>query len=103
VLLLKEDRSVDHTISTNFDFEREDAFRSIRCPVCSWRPLSSSRWTCICYGTPEPYFEACGTIWNTFATRGRCPGCSHQWQWTSCLRCEQASLHVDWYEGDEEP
>lgn len=102
MLLLKESRSLDHVVTTIVDDERDDPFRSIRCPLCGWRPKASSRWTCICRGTPEPYFEACGTVWNTFDTRGRCPGCSHQWQWTSCLMCEQASLHVDWYEGEEE-
>ena len=48
--------------------------------------------------TPEPPFDGCGTSWNTFLTRGRCPGCRHQWQWTSCLRCHGWSLHEDWYE-----
>ena len=48
--------------------------------------------------TPEPPFDFCLTSWNTFATHGRCPGCRHQWIWTSCLRCEEWSLHEDWYE-----
>ena len=30
-------------------------------------------------------------------TRGRCPGCQHQWQWTTCLSCGVASLHEHWY------
>jgi hypothetical protein len=96
-LFLKEDRTPDQIITTNLDLEREDVFRAIRCPLCGWRPLASSRWSCSCIGTPEPYFESCGTVWNTFSTGGRCPGCSHQWQWTTCLRCHEPSLHIDWY------
>lgn len=70
----------------------------IRCPICFWHPDANSRWCCSAEGTPEPPFPSCGTIWNTFATRGRCPGCQHQWQWTSCLLCGEASLHEAWYE-----
>jgi hypothetical protein len=76
----------------------DEGFERIRCPQCQWRPTRNSRWSCVCGGTPEPSFEACGTVWNTFETRGRCPGCHHQWIWTSCLRCAVASLHEDWYE-----
>lgn len=78
--------------------DEEDGFTGIRCPQCNWRPSESSRWCCDNTGTPEPPFQACGTIWNTFSTKGRCPGCSHQWLWTSCLRCQEASLHEAWYE-----
>ena len=70
----------------------------IRCPVCHWQPARESRWCCEVGGTPEPYFEGCRTVWNTFETRGRCPGCAHQWIWTTCHRCEQSSLHQDWYD-----
>src|SRR5262245_20048283 len=79
----------------------DDAFSRIRCPLCHWRPSASSMWSCHGQGTPEPPFDGCGTSWNTFDTRGRCPGCSHQWRWTTCLRCQQWSLHEDWYEDDE--
>jgi hypothetical protein len=75
-----------------------ERFDRIRCPLCRWHPTPSSRWSCLCIDTPEPFFESCGTTWNTFTTRGRCPGCGHQWQWTSCLRCGGWSLHDDWYE-----
>jgi hypothetical protein len=34
----------------------------IRCPVCAWRPTASSRWTCHVGDTPEPPFDACGTV-----------------------------------------
>jgi hypothetical protein len=70
----------------------------IRCPLCEWTPGKSSTWCCFSEGTPEPPFPSCGTSWNTFSTRGRCPGCGHQWKWTSCLRCGGFSLHQDWYE-----
>lgn len=80
----------------------DDAFERIRCPLCAWTPSASSRWFCSGGGgTPEPPFEGCGTAWNTFTTRGLCPGCQHQWQWTSCLRCSGWSLHEDWYEDGE--
>ena len=70
----------------------------IRCPLCNWQPTSSSVWACQSFGTPEPFFGGCETIWNTFETKGVCPGCSHQWQWTSCHRCHGWSRHADWYE-----
>ena len=77
------------------DLEEE----SIRCPRCGWRPLPSSRWCCDGFDTPES-FEGCGTVWNTFATGGRCPGCGHRWLWTSCLHCAEWSPHDDWYASD---
>lgn len=76
-------------------------FSRVRCPLCGWRPDSSSRWCCDPLAAPEPFFPGCGTIWNTFSTRGQCPGCDHQWQWTSCLSCGGWSLHQDWYEEQE--
>ena len=27
----------------------------------------------------------------------KCPGCAHQWVWTSCPQCHEWSLHDDWY------
>jgi hypothetical protein len=72
----------------------------VRCPLCHWRPSAESLSYCQSEDTPEPPFNACGTAWNTFLTRGKCPGCGHQWKWTSCLRCHEASLHEDWYESD---
>ena len=83
---------IDHRL------DDEEAFEDIRCPLCGWQPMPSSMWCCYTDGTPEALFEWCGTIWNTFSTRGRCPGCAHQWRWTSCLRCEGWSLHDEWYE-----
>jgi len=75
-------------------------FSRIRCPLCKWQPKPSHRWFCAPCGLPEFYADGCGAHWNTFTTRGRCPGCSHQWRWTSCLNCEGWFLHEDWYEND---
>jgi hypothetical protein len=74
----------------------------VRCPLCAWRPRPDDLWICADAEAPEYFLGGCGTEWNTFTTRGRCPGCSHQWRWTSCLACEQWSLHEEWYE-DERP
>jgi hypothetical protein len=74
------------------DYER------IRCPHCRWRPRASSRWYCVECPHPEQFDAGCGTGWNTFDTRGRCPGCGHQWRWTACLSCNEWALHEDWYE-----
>lgn len=76
----------------------DNAFERIRCPACAWQPAPADRWCCMADDTPEPPFTWCGTTWNTFSTRGRCPGCQHQWRWTSCLHCHEWSLHEDWYE-----
>jgi hypothetical protein len=77
-------------------------FSRIRCPQCKWQPHSSSRWCCADCEHPEWFFDGCGTSWNTFATAGRCPQCSHQWRWTSCLKCNGWSLHEDWYAGSNQ-
>ena len=60
----------------------------IYCPKCEWAPGPGDRWMCI---------PGCHTVWNTFETRARCPGCSKQWTVTQCLACLAASLHEDWY------
>lgn len=62
-------------------------FQRIRCPKCAWQPQKHHRWYC-----------HCGHCWNTFETRGVCPGCHFVWQQTACHRCEQWSAHADWYE-----
>lgn len=61
----------------------------IHCPCCAWRPGGADLWECTRNG--------CGTQWNTFWTRGVCPGCGHQWSNTACLRCEEFSPHLSWY------
>jgi len=97
--LLKRGPVLGNRTDTERRPDDDEDFNRIRCPLCEWRPNRSSTWQCITGpGNPEPSFIGCGTSWNTFATRGRCPGCAHQWRWTSCLRCAGWSLHVDWYE-----
>jgi hypothetical protein len=75
----------------------DSAFERIRCPHCAWQPAPSSRWACEGLDGEAPGFSGCGTEWNTFTTRGRCPGCRHRWRWTVCLRCGDWALHEDWY------
>ena len=65
----------------------------IYCPLCEYVPRASDRWMC------EP---GCGTIWNTFETRARCPGCQKRWRHTCCPACARWSRHEDWYH-DEVP
>ena len=79
------------------DSDKTD-FGRIRCPICRWKPSASSLWYCTDAGYPHYFYKGCGTAWNTFDTRGRCPGCGHQWKWTDCLRCYSCSPHEDWYE-----
>jgi hypothetical protein len=60
----------------------------IYCPKCGWRPRAEDRWACV---------PSCGTVWNTFWTRGVCPGCGIEWQKTQCLACNVVSPHKAWY------
>ena len=78
-----------------------DPVKRIRCPRCEWQPGSGDRWTCVPQGHPEHFTGGCGTSWNTFDTRGRCPGCEHLWTWTACQQCHEWSPHVDWYASDD--
>lgn len=78
-------------------------FSRIRCPLCAWQPQATNRWYCADCGHPEYFSSGCGMIWNTFATRGLCPGCGHQWRWTVCLRCFGWSRHEAWYITEEKP
>jgi hypothetical protein len=97
--VLLDDPTSDKTITkqSNQDEGFPD-FSRIRCPLCKWQPKPSHRWFCAPCDYPEFYRDGCGESWNTFSTRGRCPGCSHQWRWTACLNCAGWSLHEDWYE-----
>lgn len=81
--------------------ERRETVR-VRCPACGWAPAASSRWICTDTPDPEQFYGGCGTDWNTFTTRGRCPGCDHQWRWTACLSCGSWSLHDAWYEASDD-
>lgn len=96
--LLQKNSLTKGTVDTKSDLEKEKSeFSRIRCPLCEWKPNSSNRWYCCDCNYPEYFFGGCHTSWNTFLTRGRCPGCNHQWKWTSCLSCADWSLHEDWY------
>jgi hypothetical protein len=88
-------------IGTRFDVDLDENAGRIRCPFCEWTPERGSRWYCGNCPEPEGFLDGCGTAWNTFDTRGLCPGCSHQWRWTSCHSCSRWSLHEDWYEQDD--
>ena len=65
----------------------------IYCPRCAWAPGPHDRWMCL---------PACGTVWNTFETGGKCPGCGRRWTETCCLACVRWSPHEDWYHDDTE-
>ena len=73
----------------------------IRCPLCAWEPRRGDLWTCWDCPVPEGLARGCGTSWHTFDTGGRCPGCLHQWVWTTCLACGRWSPHADWYSREE--
>jgi len=100
--LFKDEGAANDIAVITSKLEDDDPFSRIRCPLCRWQPTASSRWRCLVSGTPEPPFDACGAVWNTFSTGGRCPGCRHQWRWTTCLRCLEHSLHKDWYASEDE-
>jgi hypothetical protein len=95
--LFQERQKPDHALdSVSLPGTSKDIQR-IRCPLCGWKPNSSSRWFCGDCDYPEYFYDGCGTAWNTFTTRGLCPGCAHQWRWTICLRCAGWSRHEEWY------
>lgn len=96
--LFKKTNKPSEVITDLARLAESESLRGIRCPRCQWQPEASSRWLCWSGNGPEPPFKSCGTSWNTFLTQGQCPGCAHQWLWTSCLRCNEWSLHEDWYE-----
>ena len=60
----------------------------IYCPLCEWKPRPQDVWSCV---------PSCGTVWNTFWTRGVCPGCATRWAKTQCLACGEVSPHEAWY------
>jgi predicted amidophosphoribosyltransferase len=65
----------------------------IYCPLCEYHPVPADLWACM---------PGCGTLWHTFDTHGRCPGCQKQWRETNCPACARWSPHEDWYH-DETP
>lgn len=96
LLFFQKETFSDKKIEEVLEKDKGD-FSRIRCPICKWHPKASSRWFCGDCGHPEYFFDGCGTGWNTFETGGKCPGCKHQWLWTSCLSCGEWSLHKNWY------
>jgi hypothetical protein len=60
----------------------------IYCPHCEWRPQPEDRWMCA---------HPCGAVWNTFWTRGVCPGCGVKWPQTQCNVCGEWAAHEAWY------
>jgi len=60
----------------------------IFCPHCEWEPGPEAQWECM---------PSCGTMWNTFWTRGACPSCGYKWLKTQCLACGELSPHEAWY------
>jgi len=98
--LLLQDREKPAASQPGSKSKIEDSvdFSRIRCPLCKWRPTPAHRWFCAQCDYPEFFADGCGACWNTFSTRGRCPGCGHQWRWTACLNCSGWSPHENWYE-----
>jgi hypothetical protein len=101
-LLKKDPISRDLIDSLIKSIEDTPGPRRVRCPLCLWEPAPASRWTCVDTEHPENFRGGCFTTWNTFETGGRCPGCSHQWEWTACLQCTGWSRHEDWYVTEDE-
>lgn len=94
--LFRKTHEFDDFVETEKLKDTPTNFSRIRCPLCSWQPKKSSRWCCSDFGS----HYGCGTEWNTFDTRGHCPGCNYQWKWTDCLRCFRSSPHEAWYEDE---
>jgi hypothetical protein len=61
----------------------------IACPACGFSPAVGMQWVC----SPD----GCGGMFDTFATRARCPHCEAQFAWTACPSCHKASAHRAWY------
>ena len=73
------------------DQDRGDS--GVRCPSCKWRPKRTDTWCCS---------PGCYEVFNTFQTRGECPGCQRFWSSTQCIKCGVWSDHDAWYE-DPQP
>ncbi len=102
ILLFQKSKAREEIAEKLAELDKEEnEFGRIRCPLCHWQPTASSLWCCGTCDHPEYFFRGCGTMWNTFTTRGLCPGCAHQWRYTACLRCKGWALHEDWYVGSE--
>ena len=86
-------RGKDHFVPGLLEDDLDKDFSGIRCPSCgmttAWAHLLRS--------------PGCGEVWNTFATRGECPGCQRRWPSTQCTRCGVWSDHDAWYEERPQP
>jgi hypothetical protein len=64
----------------------------IYCPKCHWEPDGKPYWR-----------RNCGTVWDTFSTGARCPGCQKVWGYTICPKkpdgCGSRDPHLGWYHG----
>jgi hypothetical protein len=87
-------RGKDRFVPSIFEDDIDKDFSGIRCPSCKWRPGRADTWACS---------PGCGEVWNTFATRGECPGCQRRWPSTQCTRCGVWSDHDAWYEERPQP
>ena len=94
VFLFRRSPAFDESFETGKLKDAPVDLKRIRCPLCRWQPKASSRWFC----ASDNFHFGCGTAWNTFDTRGRCPGCQYQWKTTDCLRCFRSSPHEAWYQ-----
>ncbi len=101
--LLQKDPSstVKPTPATKLEDAPSD-FSRIRCPQCKWQPKAHHLWQCTPCATPEYFQGGCGTLWHTFDTKGKCPGCKYQWKYTKCMFCSRWSLHQEWYVKSDE-
>jgi hypothetical protein len=85
---LKKGTPGDTVVPTSQQAPSDDtAAPRIRCPHCQWQPGREARWSCSCLHE-----------WHTFDTGGVCPACGRVWADTQCLRCEQWSPHLAWYD-----
>ena len=82
-------KNKDRFVPLPVDDDEDMDFSGVRCPACKWRPTRDDKWSCA---------PGCGEVWNTFATRGECPGCQRRWPRTQCMRCGEWSDHEAWYE-----
>jgi hypothetical protein len=77
----------DFGVKDRIEKKKAGSGGGIRCPKCRWIPRAHDTWMC-----------HCRQVWNTFDTRGKCPGCGFQWSQTVCLACLEWSAHEAWYE-----
>lgn len=58
----------------------------VYCPWCEYQPTTDDMWQC-----------DCGHVWNTFATRAKCPACAKVHGQTFCHGCSKTVEHDSWY------